>query len=170
MPGGGRGGFPGSSGGMPGGGGRPEGAGGGEGGGAAIVGAALRLVVTQTDSSVTFARTNGAVFTLYFDGRDVIVPGRTDDETIQVSGRWHRKRFEVRREISTQRTVTESFELSSDGTKLTVRTQITGEEGVPRGMPGVRRVYDRAQPRVERGTEPGAATPGAPPPGSPPPG
>jgi hypothetical protein len=148
MPGG-RGGMPGvgrgSPGAMPGGGGRPDGAPGergGEGGGAAIVGASPRLFVTQTDSSVTFARPNGAAFTLYFDGREVLVPGRTEDDAIQVSGRWRGKRFEVRREISTLRSVTESFELSSDGRKLTVRTRIRGQEAGAE-LPEMRRVYDR---------------------------
>jgi hypothetical protein len=74
-----------------------------------------------------------------------------------VSGRWHRKRFEVRREISTQRTVTESFELSSDSTKLTVRTRISGE-GSERGLPEMRRVYD-SQGRGVRGQGPKGAPP-----------
>jgi hypothetical protein len=155
IPGGG-GGMPGGRGGMPGGGGRPEGAQGargGEGGGAAIVGAAPRLAITQTDSSLTFTRPNGVAFTLFFDGRDVTVPGRTEDEAIQVSGRWRGKRFEVRREISTQRTVTESFALSSDGRKLTVRTRISGQ-GSERGVPEMRRVYDRQGSGV-RGQGPG---------------
>jgi hypothetical protein len=137
---------------MPGGGGRPDGAPGargGEGGGVAIVGVSPRLFVTQTDSSVTFARPNGVAFTLFFDGRDVTVPGRTEDEAIQVSGRWRGKRFEVRREISTQRTVTESFELSSDGTKLTVRTRISGQEGGA-SLPGMRRVYDKVVRQEDR--------------------
>jgi len=144
MPGGGGRGGSGGRGGIPGG-GRPEGAPGargGEGGSAAIVGASPRLVVTQTDSAVTFARPNGVAFTLYFDGREVTVAGRTEDEAFQVSGRWRGKRFEVRREISTQRTVTESFELSSNGTKLTVRTRISGQEAGA-SLPEMRRVYDR---------------------------
>jgi hypothetical protein len=165
MPGGGggRGGFPGGgSGGMPPGGGRTGGERGGEGGGAAIVGNSPRLVVHQTDSSVTFARPNGAAFTLYFDGRDVTVPGRTEDEAFQASGRWHGKRFEVRREISTQRSVTESFELSSDGRRLTVRTRFTGQDEEQRAMPVLRRVYDRTE------ASPSPAAP--PPPGGQPPG
>ena len=163
MPGGG-GGFggggrrsPGAGGGMPQGGGRPDGGRDGEGGGAAIVGAAPRLVIGQTDTSITFSRPNGATFTLYFDGREVTVPGRTEDEAMQVRGRWHRKRFELRREISTQRTVTESFELSSDGTKLTVRTRFSGQ-GSERGAPEMRRVYDRQGPGV-RGQRPEGAPP-----------
>ena len=159
FPGGGRGGYPGGSGGgSPPGGDRPDGAQGGragEGGGAAIVGASPRLVISQTDSSVTFTRPNGVAFNLFFDGREVTVPGRTDDESMQVSGRWHRKRFEVRREISSQRTVTESFELSSDGTKLTVRTRFSGQgNGEQRAMPELRRVYDRQAPGA-RSPEPG---------------
>jgi hypothetical protein len=161
--GGGRGGFPGGgSGGMPPGGGRTGGERDGEGGGAAIVGNAPRLIIRQTDSSVTFARPNGAAFTLYFDGRDVTVPGRTEDEAFQANGRWHGKRFEVRREISTQRSVMESFELASDGRKLTVRTRFTGQDEEQRAMPELRRVYDRTE-----GSPPSAAPP---PPGGPPPG
>ena len=166
--GGGRGGYPGGGGvpgtggdypgsaGMP---GRPEGYGGsgrsgGGGGGrsdgtrsggrdSSMTGAPWRLQVAQTDSSIAITRAGGSALTLFFDGRTVYVSDARGEGQTQVSGRWNRKRFEVRRELSSGRIVTESFELTTNGTKLTMRTKVSGGDRSAYAPPEIRRVYDR---------------------------
>jgi len=165
---GGRGGYPGSggmpgtggdypgSGGMP---GQPGGSGSGGGGGrsggggggrdsSVAGGVAWRLQVAQTDSTLTITRASGNALTLFFDGRTVYVPDTRGENQNQVSGRWNRKRFEVRRTLADGRTLTESYELSRDSTKLTVRTKVSGSDRSEYSPPETRRVYDRvADPR-----------------------
>ncbi len=182
---GGRGGFPGS-GGMPGTGGdypgsggmppRPDagGSGGRSGGGGGRAdggrggrdstmagGVAWRLQLAQTDSTLTITRAGGNALTLFFDGRTVYAAAPRGESQNEVSGRWNRKRFEVRRSLADGRTVIESYELTANGTRLSVRTKVTGGERSEYAPPEIRRVYDRV-------AEPGRAPPPkpAPPAGS----
>jgi hypothetical protein len=138
---GGRGGRPGA-GGMPPAGGQP-GAGGGPGNEA--MAAAPRLVIVQTDSSITITRANARALTLFFDGRAVWVTGRMPDEQVEMNARWRGQRLEVRRVISDRRSSVESYELSPNGRKLYVRVRMPAVEGETR-MPELRRVYDRDAP------------------------
>jgi hypothetical protein len=159
---GGRGGYPGSGGmpgtggdypgsaGMPGrpsggGGGRSGGGGGGNGGRDSSMagGVAWRLHVAQTDSTLTITRANGNALTLFFDGRTVYAADARGESQNQASGRWNRKRFEVRRSLADGRTLTESYELSRDSTRLTVRTRVSGGDRSQYAPPEMRRVYDR---------------------------
>jgi len=138
---GGRGGRPGA-GGMPPAGGRP-GADGGP--GDVATAAAPRLVIVQTDSSITITRPNARALTLFFDGRAVWVAGRMPDEQVEMNARWRGKRLEVRRVVSDRRSIVESYELASNGRKLHVRVRMPALEGETR-MPELRRVYDRDVP------------------------
>jgi hypothetical protein len=161
---GGRGGYPGSGGtpgtggdypgsaGMPprpdagGSGGRSGGGGGGGRGGrdsSMAGGVAWRLQVAQTDSTLTITRANGNALTLFFDGRTVYVADARGESQNQVSGRWNRKRFEVRRALADGRTVTESYELTANGTRLAVRTKVSGGDRSEYSPSEIRRVYDR---------------------------
>jgi len=117
-----------------------------EGGDSAMAGP-RRLVLTQSDSSLAIARQGAAPLTLYFDGRTVYAPDPRGEGRVETNGRWHAKRFEVRRRLEEGRTVTESYELSKDGNTLTVRTGSSSFE--------VRRVYRR----VPEGSPTGGATP-----------
>jgi hypothetical protein len=173
---GGRGGFPGA-GGMPGSGGdypgsagmppRPDagGNGGRSGGGSgrgdgerggrdsSMAGSvAWRLQLAQSDSTLTITRANGNALTLYFDGRTVYAADARGESQNEVSGRWNRKRFEVRRSLGDGRTVIESYELTANGTRLSVRTKVTGSDRSEYAPPEIRRVYDRV-------AEPGPAAP-----------
>jgi hypothetical protein len=102
-----------------------------------------RLVLAQTDSTLTIRRPGGATTTLYFDGRTVYVPDAMGDAQTEVNGRWHRKRFEVRRDLADGRAVTETYELSKDGTTLTVRSRMRVSEGSSSSSTEIRRVYRR---------------------------
>ncbi len=126
--------------------GRPAGGreGGRRGGPDSTLAAPRGLVVTQTDSSLTFGRTGGAASTLYFDGRTVYAPDARGEGEASLSGRWHGKRFEVRRELPGGRVVDESYELSKDGGTLTGRSRSADAERSGPGGFEVRRVYRRA--------------------------
>jgi len=160
--------FPGSAG-MPGregdsGGGRSAAGRGGErrGGFDSTLAAPRRLVLAQTDSSLTITRPGGASATLYFDGRTVYVPDPRGEGQTEVNGLWHNKRFEVRRSLANGRSVMETYELSKDGTKLTVRSRMGGGEREQAG-PEIRRVYDRV---ADEGPAPAPAPPSSPPRGT----
>ena len=160
----GSGGMPGQTGGGGGGGGR-SGGGGGRGGrdSSMVGGVAWRLQVAQTDSTLTISRTNGSALTLYFDGRTVYAPDPRGENENEVSGRWNKKRFEVRRTLADGRTVTESYEISRDSTKLTLRTKVTGGDRSEYAPPEIRRVYERvADPGPVPAPKP-AQQPAAPP-------
>lgn len=135
-------------GGVPSGGAPPTGAVPGEGeapGAAALRGAALRLVITQTDSTITIVRPRQRPLTLFFDGRDVWVPGIGADDEVPMNARWHRGRLAVRRGVSDRRSILETYELSRNGRRLTIRVQMPG--GGTEMAPGeIRRVYDRLEP------------------------
>jgi hypothetical protein len=176
---GGRGGFPGA-GGVPGTGGdypgsagmppRPDagGSGGRSGGGGGRAegargdrdssmagGVAWRLQLAQTDSTLTITRATGSALTLFFDGRTVYVADAHGEGQNEVSGRWNRKRFEVRRALADGRTVVESYELTANGMRLSVRTKVTGGDPSEYAPPEIRRVYDRvAEPGPKPATPP----------------
>lgn len=156
---GGRGGMPGGMprgmpGGMPGGepGGEPSGRGGPptEGMGAmdtTVLQPARRLVVTQTDSTMTIDQRNprdSVSYTLYFDGRAVAAPGPLGGSRAHITGHWVKKRFVVARELPNGATLTEGYELSRHGQRLAVYVKISGPPGEsgPQ-MSEMRRVYDR---------------------------
>ena len=161
--GGGMGGMPGSTGGgdFPGSAGMPPRAGGyggnGNGGGgrtgggreggggrdSAFAGPARRMTIVQTDSTFALTRGTAPALTLFFDGRDVVVADALGNGAAQANGRWHGKRFEVRRTLPDGRTVLETFELTGGGAKLAVRTQIRGGERSEYTPPALRRVYDK---------------------------
>jgi hypothetical protein len=163
-------GMPGQPGGYGGGGsGRSGGGGGGGRGGrdSSMTGAPARLRLAQTDTTLTITRATGSALTLFFDGRTVYVSDMRGENETEVNGRWNRTRFEVRRSLGNGRTVTESYELSKDSTKLTVRTKISGGDRSEGYTPSeTRRVYDRvADPGPARAPNP-AQQPAPPPPGS----
>jgi hypothetical protein len=108
--------------------------------------AAPRLVIVQTDSSITITRPNARALTLFFDGRAVWTTGRMPDEQVEMNARWRGKRLEVRRVVSDRRSIVESYELSSNGRKLCVRVRMPAVEDETR-MPELRRVYDRVVPQ-----------------------
>lgn len=124
------------SGGMPGGRG-PEGR-----GDSGAVAAPERLTIVQTDSSITISQPRRPPLTLYFDGRDVWVPGITPEDLVAMNARWQRGRLVVRRVVSDQRSITETYELSRNGRRLTVRVRMPGG-GTEMALAEVRRVYDR---------------------------
>jgi hypothetical protein len=103
---------------------------------------ARRLVIEQTDSTITIGQPRGAALTLHFDGRDVVVRD-SSGEARTASGRWNHARFEVRRRLGNDRTLTEAYVLSSNGRRLVVLTQVSGGEEGPTTRPEIRRVYDR---------------------------
>lgn len=150
-PGGGFGGRGGGRGGFGGGRGRGGGGGGGESGRGGEGGPPRRpmgdssmargpqqIIIVQTDSAATFTIQGRAPLTLYFDGGVVELPGQDGYGRVQIAGHWHGKRFVVERRMGST-TVTESYERSSDRTKLTVRTRT--EDNFGEGAE-VRRIYD----------------------------
>ena len=158
VPGGGFGGRGGFGGGMGGGGGRggrgAEGGLGGEESDSTLRDPPGRLVIAQTDSSITISpRTprDSLTYTLYFDGRDVaalVAPGGSPSH---VSGRWHKNRFEVTRVLPDGGTLTEGYEVTRHGQRLVIHVRVSRgpddrHEEQPLAMPAMpefRRVYDR---------------------------
>jgi hypothetical protein len=100
-----------------------------------------RLVILQTDSSITVSPREGSAYTLFFDGRDVTVTDSVGRSS-SVNGRWHNKRFEVRRVLRGGTTLTEAYEIKKNGERLVVhiRLQRTDAETA---LPEFQRVYDR---------------------------
>lgn len=150
---GGRGGFGGGRGGGGGGyGGRGGGGGGREGrsGGSAAGDSTLRrppgrLVIAQSDSSITISPRNprdSSEYTLYFDGRDVGAPETLGGSRARISGRWHKSRFEVRRELPNGGTLIEGYEVTKHGQRLVIHVQISRVQD-EQVVPEFRRVYDR---------------------------
>ena len=98
------------------------------------------LAIVQTDSTVTLTRPDGRALLLYFDGRPAAPNGQSGDSAPQVTARWERRRFVVRRAMADRGAITESYELADDGRKLIVQVQLP-DRG--RGVaPSFRRVYD----------------------------
>jgi hypothetical protein len=141
----GRGGF---GGGMGGRGGRGGGTGpGGEEGDSTLRRPAGRLVIAQTDSTITISPRNprdSLEYTLYFDGRDIAAPDALGGSRARISGRWHRRQFEVSRELPNGATVTEGYELARHGQRLVIHIRFArGRDEQAMAMPEFRRVYER---------------------------
>jgi hypothetical protein len=101
-----------------------------------------RLVITQSDSSLTISPREGSSYTLYFDGRDVMVADSMRGYGTEMSGRWHRKRFEVRRTLPNGMQMIEAYDVTRNGQRLVVHIQV--ERGQDeQAMPEFQRVYDR---------------------------
>ena len=146
--GGGRGGFGGGRGGF--GGGRGGGGGGGgadrSGGDRDAADSSLRqppgrLVIQQTDSSLTISPRDGVAQTLFFDGRDMTLTDETG-RSFTLNGRWHGKQFEVRRQLRNGAQMIERYELKKDGKRLVVHLKIQREDSET-AMPEFQRVYDK---------------------------
>jgi len=153
--GGGRGGFGGGRGGGGGGyggrGGRGGGAGGqgGEQGDSTMRTPPGRLVITQTDSTMTIGpRTprDSVAYTLFYDGRDVSAPALGGSQ-LTMRGRWNKNRFEVSRQLPNGGTLTEAYEVTKHGQRLVIHVKVNGpaREGQeqPTSMRDFKRVYDR---------------------------
>lgn len=100
------------------------------------LGPANLLTISQTDSTFTLRQDNGVPVTLFFDGRTVADSAR--GQVALLSGHWRKKRYEVTRQIGAT-VIIESFERSTDRTKLTVRTKIRNGD---HQSPETTRVYD----------------------------
>ena len=144
---GGRGGFGGERGGFGGGrggrGSRGQGGGGGDRDAAdsLLRQPAGRLVILQTDSTLTISPREAAAYTLFFDGRDVTVSDSVG-RSWSVNGRWHGKRFEVRRTLRSGANLTESYELKKNGERLVIHVRIQRTDAET-AMPEFERVYDK---------------------------
>ena len=143
---GGRGGFVGAGGDMGGRGGYPGG-GRGQGRGGDVMDSTLRqppgrLVITQTDSSLTIGLRDSVAYTLFFDGRDVGAPDLLGGPSVRLSGRWHKSRFEVSRQLSNGATLTEAYQVTRHGQRLVIHILIARGSDEP-AMPELQRVYDR---------------------------
>lgn len=125
----------GTGGGMP---GRGEGEAGGE---AAMGRLVRRLVIIQTDSTISLAANESQPLVLRFDGRAVTVPGPREGTAMTVTAHWSKGRIQVRRSLADRITTTESYEKSKDGTRLTIheRTSVGPDDTNP---PETKRVYD----------------------------
>jgi hypothetical protein len=100
-----------------------------------------RLVILQTDSSLTISPREDITYTLFFDGRDVTVTDSVG-RSWSVNGRWHSKRFEVRRRLRSGANMTESYEIKKNGARLVVHIKLQREDS-DTAMPEFQRVYDR---------------------------
>ena len=100
-----------------------------------------RLVIQQTDSTVTISPRDRTAYTLFFDGRDVTVSD-SSGRSWSVNGRWHGKRFEVRRVLRGGANVTESYEVKKNGQRLVIHVKLE-REGSDTQMPEFERAYDR---------------------------
>ena len=103
---------------------------------------ARRLVITQTDSTLTISPRDSVSYTLYFDGRDVPAPDALGGTRVRISGRWHKNRFEVSRELESGAMLTEGYEVKKHGERLVIHIRVSRGENEPT-MPDFQRVYDR---------------------------
>ncbi len=106
-----------------------------------------RLVIERSDSAFTFTHGRSAPLLVYADWRETRLPGRNGPGDVTfVTGQWNGSRFDVRRALPSRTVVIESYEVSRDGSRLTVTTRIA-EKSAERGelLPREgRRVYTRA--------------------------
>ena len=100
-----------------------------------------RLVILQTDSTLTITPRDRTAYTLFYDGRDVTVAD-SSGRSWSVNGRWHGKRFEVRRALRGGSNVTESYEVKKNGQRLVVHVRIERENS-DTVLPEFERVYDK---------------------------
>jgi hypothetical protein len=100
-----------------------------------------RLVIAQSDSSLSISPRDALTYTLFFDGRDVTLTdsaGRSQS----LNGRWHGKQFEVRRTLRNGAELTESYELKSKGRRLVIHVKIKRPTN-DTALPEFQRVYDK---------------------------
>jgi len=106
-----------------------------------------RLVIAQAETALTFTMGRAAPLLVYTDWRETRIPGRYGPGDVTfVTGKWNGGRFEVRRVLPSHSVIVESYEVSGDGSRLTVTTRIA-EKSEERGelLPREgRRIYTRA--------------------------
>jgi hypothetical protein len=100
-----------------------------------------RLVVQQTDSTLSISPRDAVTYTLFFDGRDVTVSD-TLGHSWSVNGRWHGKQFEVRRALRNGAELTESYEVKKNGQRLVVHVKLRRPDS-DTALPEFQRVYDK---------------------------
>ncbi len=105
---------------------------------------ARRLVITQSDSSLTISPRDSVEYTLFFDGRDVVAPELLGGTRVRLSGHWHKKQFEVVRELPSGADVTESYEVAKHGQRLVIHVRLS-RQADEQVMPEFQLVYDRYQ-------------------------
>lgn len=101
-----------------------------------------RLVITQTDSTITISPRDSVAYTLFFDGRYVPAPALLGGTRIGLSGRWRGKRFEVERRLNDGTTVTQGYELTRHGRRLVIHVRLS-RTGSNMPLPEFLQVYDR---------------------------
>ena len=100
-----------------------------------------RLVILQTDSSVTISPRDAVSYTLFYDWRDVTMTDPTG-RSLSLNGRWHGKQFEVRRALRNGAELTESYEVKKNGQRLVVHVRLRRPDN-DTAMPEFQRVYDK---------------------------
>ena len=101
-----------------------------------------RLVVAQTDSTVTFGG-DTASLALYGDGRTTVLPPVDSAAEVRVTARWLGNAFLVVRQVAGGGRVTQDYLRSPDGLQVAVITHFDG--GVGRSL-DFRVVYDLVAP------------------------
>ena len=105
-----------------------------------------RLVIERSDSAFTFTQGRSGPLVVYTDWRETRIPGRNGPGDVTfVTGEWKGAHFDVRRALPSGTVWVESYEVSRDGSRLTVTTRIA-EKSEERGelLPREgRRVYGR---------------------------
>ncbi len=99
-------------------------------------------MITQTDSSLTISPRERTSYTLFFDGRDVVMSDSVTRRAVTLNGRWHGKQFEVRRTLPSRMQLLESYEIKRNGRRLVIHIKPQREGSNPM-MGGVPPVYDR---------------------------
>ena len=106
-----------------------------------------RLVIEQSDSALFFTQGRQAPLLVYSDWRETRIPGVHGPWDVTfVTGRWDGTRFDVRRVLPSRTVVVERYEVSREGSRLSVTTRVA-ERGTERGEILPRegtRVYNRA--------------------------
>ena len=103
-----------------------------------------RLVITQTDSTLTISPRDSVSYTLYFDGRNVVAPELLGGTRVSLSGHWHKKQFEVAREMPSGATITQSYEVSRHGRRLVIHVKVSRQSDM-QVIPEFEMVYDLYQ-------------------------
>ncbi len=104
-----------------------------------------RLVLAQTDSSLSVDPRFGPAYLLFFDGRDVLVSDSASGRTYHMSAHWDKSRLVVTRELGGGRVVRERYQLADHGNRMYVYVQMVGGSSDEPTRPEIRRVYDREQ-------------------------
>ena len=102
-------------------------------------GAAEALTITQTEPEIVVAELSGATRSFYPDGRSY----KADEGASDVKARWRDGTLVVEKKSVHGWKLTETWQLSSDRSRLEVSLRF---EGGSRPRLSFKRVYDRAQP------------------------